>query len=97
MSEPIDVTCPCCSTRLRVDATSGEVLSEERPKADHAKNFDDAMNKVRGGAAKREEAFAKAFDRTQKLDDLLEKKFEEARKKAEKDPSKKPRTPFDMD
>jgi len=97
MSEPIDVTCPCCSTQLKVDPGSGEVLAEERPKADHAKNFGEAMKQVKGGARKREEAFTKAFDRTQNLDDLLNKRFEEARKKAEKDPSKKPRTPFDMD
>ena len=33
----------------------------------------------------------------QKLDDLLSKKFEEAKKKAEKDPDKKPHRPFDFD
>ena len=46
------------------------------------------------GAGRREEVFSKAFDRQQRLDDVLEKKFEEARKKAEKDKSK-PFNPFD--
>ena len=76
--------------------TSGEILSEERPKLDATKTFDDAMSKVRGGADRRAQAFDKAFDRTKHLDDVLEKKFEEARKKAKKGDSK-PRSPFDLD
>ena len=97
MSDRLDVTCPCCSTRLTVDAATGEILAEERPQADRTKSFEDAMTSVRGSAKKREEAFAKAFDRTQNLDDLLQKKFEEARKKAAQDPSAKPHNPLDFD
>jgi hypothetical protein len=80
-----------------VDTETGEILAEERPKADTDQTFDAAMKSVRSGAGRREEAFSKAFDRTKKLDDLLSKKFEEARKKASKDSSKKPRSPFDAD
>ena len=97
MDDRFDVTCPCCSTKLTVDAASGEILAEERPAPDREKTFEKAMGEVQTGASRREEAFAKAFDRTQNLDDLLNKKFEEARKKAAKDKSEKPRNPFDMD
>jgi hypothetical protein len=97
MADSIDVTCPCCTTKLVVDTDTGEILSEERPKIDHSKNFEQAMSEVRHGAGKREEAFAKAFKKTQNLDDLLQKKFDEARKKAEKDPDKKHRNPLDFD
>lgn len=97
MADNLEVTCPCCATKLTVDAESGEVIGEERPKVDHEKSFESALNDVRGGAAKREDAFSKAFDRTSRLDDLLSKKFEEAKKKAAKDPTKKPRSPFDAD
>lgn len=97
MADRIDVECPCCSTRLVVDAATGEILSEQRPKKDATKTFEDAMSRVRSGAGRRDEAFSKAFDRTRKLDDLLEKKFEEARKKAKKDPSAGPRNPFDLE
>ncbi len=97
MADRVDVTCPCCRTRLVVDATSGEVLAEERPPVDHGKTFDQALSDVRGGERKRQEAFSKAFDRTQRLDDLLSRKFEEAKKKAEKEPGGKPRGPFDLD
>jgi hypothetical protein len=96
MSEQVDVTCPCCSTKLVVDVATGEILSEERPKVDHTKSFDKALKDVRSGEKRRDEAFSKAFDKTQRLDDLLNKKFEEAKKKAAKDKTK-PQSPFDLD
>ena len=96
MSDNLQVTCPCCETRLVVDTASGEILSEERPKVDHSKTFDSALDEVRGGAKRRGEAFSKAFEKTKRLDDLLDKKFEEAKKKAAKDKSK-PKNPFDLD
>jgi hypothetical protein len=97
MAENVEVTCPCCATRLTVDAESGEILAEERPKVDHQKSFESALTDVRRGADRRDELFSKAFDRTRRLDDLLEKKFEEAKKKADQDPGGRPRGPFDLD
>ena len=96
MSDNLEVTCPCCETRLVVDAATGEILSEERPKVDHSKTFASALDDVRGGAKRRSDAFSKAFEKTKHLDDLLQKKFEEAKKKAAKDKSK-PHNPFDLD
>jgi hypothetical protein len=96
MADRVKLTCPCCQTKLVVDAETSEILSEERPKQDMKKTFEDAVEKVEGGAQRREEAFSKAFDKTKKLDDLLSKKFEEAAKKAKKDKSK-PVNPFDFD
>ena len=95
MSGKVQVDCPCCGTKLVVDAATGTILSEERPKADPTATFEQAMSHVKGGAARREDAFSKAFERTKNLDDLLEKKFEEARKRAEADPTSKPPHPFD--
>lgn len=97
MADNVDVTCPCCATKLVVDAASGEILAEERPPANHDKTFETAMSEVKSGASKRDEMFSKAFDRTRRMDDLLDKKFQEAKKKAEKDPNKKPRNPFDVE
>ena len=96
MKDRIDVTCPCCSTELVVETASGEILSEKRPKMDIDKTFEDAMSTVRGGSERRADAFSKAFDRTKNFDELLEKKFEEARKKAE-DSKDKPTNPLDFD
>ncbi|HXV75464.1 MAG TPA: hypothetical protein VD788_04030 [Candidatus Polarisedimenticolaceae bacterium] len=97
MADSIEVTCPCCATRLVVDVATGEVLSLVRPPDDHEQSFDAAMDAVHKSADRREEAFSRAFKRTQNLDDLLQKKFDEARKKAEQEPDKKHRNPLDFD
>jgi hypothetical protein len=94
MSDRVDLTCPCCGTHLVADVATGEILSEDRPKS--AKTFDDAVSEVRSGSKRREDAFSKAFDRTRNLDDLLDKKFEEARKKT-KDDGTRPTNPLDLD
>ncbi len=96
MSDRVEVTCPCCETQLTVEKETGEILAERRPKRDMKKSFEDAMGQVRGGSQRREQAFSKAFERTQRMDDLLDKKFEEARKKAKHDKTK-PRNPLDLD
>ncbi len=96
MADKVSLECPCCRTKLVVDVQTGDVLSEERPKGP-TRSFEAALSDVRSGAARREEAFSKAFDQTRRLDSVLEKKFEEARKKADQDPDKKPKSPFDLD
>jgi hypothetical protein len=97
MTDRIEIICPCCETKLVADTETGEVLSETRPKRDVEKSFTAAMDQVRSGASRREDAFSKAFERTQKLDSLLDKKFEEARKKAKENPDEKPINPLDYD
>ena len=97
MTGRIQIDCPCCKTKLVVDAATGTILSEERPKVDPTATFEQAMTDVRSGAARREDEFSKAFDRTKNLDDLLQKKFEEARRKAAADHSAKPKNPLDFD
>ena len=85
MADVLRITCPCCTAALAIDRASGEILSAERPKTDVGKTFEDAMSAVRTGGQRREDAFLKAFERTKNLDDLLSKKFEEAKKKAAED------------
>ena len=72
------------------------LVTPNAPYIEADKTFEDAFQAVKSGSAKREEAFEKAFERTNKLDDLLDKKFEEAKKKA-KDDTSKPVNPMDMD
>lgn len=91
------VPCPCCGTRLTIDSATGAILSEERPKITERVSFDAAVREVHDSADKREQAFSEAFDRTQRRDDLLDRMFEEARKKAARDPSTKPKNPLDFD
>lgn len=96
MSGPLRIECPCCKTKLVLDQETGEILSHETPKVDTDATFEKAMADVQGGGQRREDAFAKAFQKTKKLDDLLEQKFEEARKKAADDPTPR-KNPLDWD
>ena len=96
MAATIEVLCPCCGNRMQVDASSGDVLSEDRPAPKPTKSFEDAMSEVRTGTQRREEAFSKAADKQRRLQDVLDKKFEEARKKA-KDDKTPPKNIFDLD
>src|SRR4029450_11109435 len=43
-----EIVCPCCDTRLVVDAATGVILSEERPKKVPLKSFDQALTEVKG-------------------------------------------------
>lgn len=95
MSDRLEVQCPCCSTKLVVDPATGDVLAEERPK--NIQDFDEALGRVQSGTTRREKKFEEAFDRTRRLDDVLAKKFEEAKKKAAEDKSDKPLNPMDLD
>ncbi|MBZ5639259.1 MAG: hypothetical protein LAO51_10970 [Acidobacteriia bacterium] len=96
MSATLDVLCPCCGNRMKVDAATGEILAEERPVSKPSKSFEQAMTEVNTGAQKREEAFSKAADRTRNQQDLLDRKFEEARKKAA-DEKGRPPSIFDLE
>ena len=95
MGDSVEVDCPCCGAKLTVDLSTGDVLSAD-PGRHASKNFEQALGEVRSGRQRREDAFSKAFDRTRRLEDVLEKKFEEARKKAAEDKSP-PRNPFEAD
>ncbi len=94
MSDPIRVECPCCGAKLALDPASGEVFSFEEPTRE-PKSFEQAMGDVQQGRQRREDAFTKAFDRTRRIEDVLDQKFQEAKKKAATDPSSRPRNPFD--
>ena len=90
------VTCPCCDTLLHLDAETGALLLEERPRKGPVKSFEEA---ARENAARQEQAraqLAKAMEEEKRKDEIMDKKFKEAMKKAEKDDTPPPR-PFDLD
>lgn len=97
MADRVELTCPCCETKLVADVATGAILSEERPKKNLDKSFSAAMQQVRSGESRREDAFSKAFSEQKHSGSLLEKKFEEARKKAEENPDEKRGNPLDWD
>jgi len=93
-----EILCPCCETRLVVDAATGVILSEERPKRMPEKTFDQALDEVRGAKDKADREFSKKMEQSKHEKEILAKKFEEAMKKAEKNKDEPPPPrPFEFD
>ena len=96
-SQPLVVTCPCCGTVLHLDRSTGAILMEDRPRKGPVKSFEEA---ARDNASRQEQAraqLARAMEEAKHKDEIFEKKFREAVKKAEKDEKPLPPRPFDLD
>ena len=96
MPEALDVTCPCCEALLKVDPETGAVVWADKKKAP-PKDFDDLVNRVKSQKGILDEKFARSVQHTKHASEILDKKFEEAKKRAEADPTSKPPHPFDND
>lgn len=94
MPEALDVACPCCGALLKVDPDSGSVVWADKKKAP-PKDLDDLVDRVRSHKNVLDEKFARSVQQTRNARELLEKKFEEARKRAAADPTGRPPNPFD--
>jgi hypothetical protein len=92
--EAIDVVCPCCEALLKIDPESGSVVWVDKKKAP-PKDLDELVNRVRSQKSVLDEKFARSVQQTRNARDVLEKKFEEARKRAAADPTGRPPNPFD--
>lgn len=94
MPEAIDVSCPCCGALLKVDAETGAVVWVDKKK-EPARDFDDLVKGVQSQKSRLDEKFARSVQQTRNQKEILEKKFEEARRRAAEDPSGRPPNPFD--
>ena len=93
MPEAVDIICPCCEALLKVDPETGSVVWADRKKA-KPKDFDDLVTRAQSHKDVLDEKFARSVKQTKHSAAILDKKFEEARKRAEKDDSRPPH-PFD--
>ena len=95
---PIEVTCPCCHSKLTVDPELSVVLSHVAPpKAAPDVDINDAARILAEQARKREDKFRDSWEAESKKEDVLNRKFEEALKKAKDQPSEKPMRDFDLE
>jgi uncharacterized Zn finger protein (UPF0148 family) len=93
MPEAVDVVCPCCEAVLKVDAETGSVVWVDRKKP-KPKDFEDLVTRVQSHRSVLDEKFARSVQQTRRSTEILDKKFEEARRRAEKDDSPPPH-PFE--
>ena len=95
--QTIEVKCPCCEALLTVDTQLGVVLSHVAPvKAAPDVDISDAARILADQAKKREDKFRDSWEAESKKEDVLNRKFEEALKKAKDQPVEKPLRDFDL-
>ena len=95
---PIEVNWPCCDAKLTVDAELCVVLSHVKPvKAAPDVDIHDAARILAEQARKREDKFRDSWEAESKKEDVLNRKFEEALKKAKDQPVEKPVRDFDFE
>jgi hypothetical protein len=90
------LVCPCCEATLKVDALTGAILSHEEKKKPLA-SFDELKGNLSKQAELRDQLFAQEMSSMKDRERLLEEKFKEALKNADKDPATPYRNPLDMD
>ena len=96
MAKTLKVVCPCCDTLLTVDPATGAILLEERRQKREHQSLDEAMGQVKAQRKEAEDKLARAMEESRHREEILEKRFQEARKKAAESKEPPPR-PFDAD
>ena len=90
------IICPCCEANLMIDAQTGTILSHEE-KAKPLASFDEMVKGLDKQKQMREQIFAQELSSMKDRDRILEEKFQEAMKKAEKNKDKPYLNPLDID
>ena len=90
------IICPCCESTLNIDARTGAILSHEEKQKPLA-SFEDMAKNLDKAKQTREQIFAQEMSSMKDRERLLEEKFKEAMKRAEKDKDKVYHNPMDLD
>jgi hypothetical protein len=94
---PIEVDCPCCHSKLTVDTELAVVLSHvSPPRAAPDVDISDAQRILADQERLREDKFRDSWTAERNKEDVLNRKFEEALKKAKGAPVDKPVRDFDL-
>jgi predicted amidophosphoribosyltransferase len=88
--------CPCCEATLTIDVQTGAILSHEE-KAKPMASFDEMLKGLDKQKQMREQIFQQELGSQKDRERLLEEKFQEAMKRAEKDKDKPFINPMDVD
>ncbi len=94
-----EVTCPDCGGILRVDARLRTVVSHtSAPRKRTFEDFETAARAMREGEERKQSLFRQAVDAEKNKEDLMEKRFAEALKKAKESPAaERPLREFDLE
>ena len=96
---PFEVMCPECGGMITVDPVTRAVIGHTAaPRKKTFEDFGAAARALKDADARRDSIFAQSVEAQRNKDDVLEKKFAEAVKKAKETPmTGKPLREFDLD
>ncbi len=94
--EKYAIICPCCEASLTIDSQTGAILSHEEKKKVLG-SFEDLKSDLSKKSETRDQIFAQEMSSMKDRERLLEEKFQEALKRADKDSDKPFRNPLDME
>ena len=93
-----EVACPDCGAMLKIDAATGLVVSHSpAPRKRMFEDLETAAQAMRDQNERKESLFRQSVEAEKNKEDLFEKKFAEALRKAKDAPEGKPLREFDLD
>ena len=94
-----DVTCPCCGGLLKIDPATRGIIAHTAPvKPKTFNDMEEAARAMKENDSRRDSIFQQSLDAQKHASELLEKKFQEAVKKAKETPDTgRPIRDFDLD
>lgn len=95
-SSRFTLICPCCAAQLVVDAQTGAIISHAE-KSKPVASFEAMAKDMEKQKQTREQIFSQEMGSLKDRERLLEEKFREGLKRAEKDKDKVYRNPLDLD
>ncbi len=98
-NQSIEVACPDCGATLKIDLATRAVISHTAaPRKRTFEDFESAARSMREQEGRKESIFRQAVDAEKNKNDLMEKRFAEALRKAKESPDTgKPLRDFDLD
>ncbi len=98
-TEPFEVGCPHCGAVLKVDAATKSVIAHTAPVVPKTfADLDEAARAMHEQDSRKESLFRQSVEAEKNKADLLEKKFQEALKRAKETPDTgRPLRDFDLD
>ncbi|MGA2806586.1 MAG: hypothetical protein ABSE87_00555 [Terracidiphilus sp.] len=93
-----EVACPDCGAMLKIDAATGLLVSHTpAPRKRMFEDLETAAQAMREQDDRKESLFRQSVEAEKNKEDLFEKKFAEALRKAKDAPDGKPLRDFDLD
>jgi hypothetical protein len=87
----LDVECPCCHAKLKVDPATQAVIHHEQPvKPPPVEDLAGAVARLKEESGRREQAFQKSVEQQKVQQDVLSKKFDELLRRAKETPDTPP-------